>query len=86
MVEIKLIGLGCSKSWKMEDKLIRLSREVGVPVQIIKVMDLDKIIDLEVQNIPALLNGEEVWTYDDVMDDDILRRVLMRLNSKPISS
>jgi len=80
MVEIKLVGVGCSKSWKMEDKLIKLSRELGIPVQIIKIMDLDKIIELGLSTIPVLSNGEKVWNYDTVMQEGKLKQILIKLN------
>ena len=80
MVEVKLVSVGCSKSWKMEDKLIKLSRELGIPVQIIKIMDLDKIMDLGLATIPVLMHGESSWTYDEVMQGGKLRSLLISLN------
>ena len=81
MVEIKLVGVGCSKSWKMEDKLIKLSRELGIPVQIIKVMDLDKIIELGLSTIPVLAHDDKVWIYDEVMKSGKLKQILIELNN-----
>ena len=81
MVDIKLVGVGCSKSWKMEDKLIKLSRELGIPVQIVKIMDLDKIIELGLSTIPVLVHGEKVWNYDLVMQGGKLKQILIELNN-----
>ncbi len=81
MVDIQLVGVGCSKSWKMEDKLIKLSRELGIPVQIVKVMDLDKIIELGLSTIPVLVHAEKVWNYDVVMQGGKLKQILIELNN-----
>ena len=81
MVEIKLVGVGCSKSWKMEDKLIKLSRELGIPVQINKIMDLDKIIELGLSTIPVLAHGDKVWNYETVMQGGKLKQILIELNN-----
>ena len=72
MIEIKLVGVGCSKSWKMEDRLIQLSRELGIPVQINKVMDLDSIISLGLKTIPVLVYGDEVWDFKEIMMEAII--------------
>ena len=81
MLEIKLIGLGCSKSWKMEDRLLKDSRELGIPVQIVKVMELDSILQLNLQTIPVLAHDDNTWNYDHVMQAGNLRQILMDLHN-----
>lgn len=80
MLEVTLVGVGCNKSWKLEDKIIQLSRELGIPVQINKIMDLDSIIDMNLRTIPALLHGDSVWTYDEVMKGAKLKEILIDLS------
>ena len=82
MIEFKLVGLGCSRSWRMEDKLIRLSRELGIPIQIFKVMELENILAMELKNIPALLAEDGVWSYDEIMQDGAMRKILVKLDQQ----
>ena len=81
MIEIKLIGVGCSKSWKMEDRLIQLSRELGIPVQINKVMDLERIISLGLSTIPVLVHDNDVWNFDEIMQGGRLKQILIDLHN-----
>lgn len=82
MVEVKLVSVGCSKSWRLEDKLIKLSRELGIPVQINKVMDLDKIIELGLSTIPVIISGDRTWTYEEAMQGGRLKQILIELNDR----
>ena len=65
----------------MEDRLIQLSRELGIPVQINKIMDLDRIIELNLSTIPVLLHDEQVWSYVEVMKGGKLKQILIALNN-----
>lgn len=80
MIELQLIGVGCNKSWKMEDVLIKLSREMGIPLQITKIMDLDSIITLGLSTIPVLMYHDRIWTYEEIMRNGTVRQILIELN------
>lgn len=65
----------------MEDKLILLSRELGIPVQINKIMDLEKILELDIPDIPAMKMGDRICTYDEIMGGGNLKKLLIKTNN-----
>jgi hypothetical protein len=65
----------------MEDRLIQLSRELGIPVQINKIMDLDSIISLGLSTIPVLVHDDNVWNYEEIMQGGKLKQILIDLHT-----
>ena len=52
---IKILGTGCAKCKKLEENARQAISEAGIDATIVKVTDLDKIMDYGVMMTPALV-------------------------------
>ncbi len=58
-MKIKILGTGCPKCKKLNEIVEEAVSELGVSAEIIKVTDINKIIDYGVMVTPALvINGD----------------------------
>jgi small redox-active disulfide protein 2 len=62
-LKIEIFGKGCKNCEKLEENVRQASREQGKPIEIIKVKDMDEIINRGVFKTPGLaINGKVVST------------------------
>jgi small redox-active disulfide protein 2 len=54
-VKIEILGTGCPKCKKLSELVEEAVKELGVSAEIIKVTDINKIIDYGVMVTPALV-------------------------------
>ncbi|MBC8385062.1 MAG: TM0996/MTH895 family glutaredoxin-like protein [Candidatus Cloacimonetes bacterium] len=59
-MEIKILGSGCAKCKKLFNNTQAAIKETGVDAKLVKVEDINKIIDYGVMMTPALVIDEEV--------------------------
>jgi len=59
-MEIKILGMGCSKCNRLEELAREAANELGVEATFTKVKDMDAIIAYDVMSTPALVIDEEV--------------------------
>ncbi len=59
-MEIKVLGTGCAKCRKLYAEAEKAVAEVGLPVTLVKVEDLDDILAYGVMMTPALVLDEKV--------------------------
>lgn len=59
-MKIEILGTGCPKCKKMTELVVEVLNELDVSAEIIKVTDLNKIIDHGVMVTPALVIGGDV--------------------------
>jgi len=59
-VKIEILGTGCQKCKKLTELTEKALNELGVSVEIIKVIDINKIIDYGVMVTPALVIDGDV--------------------------
>ena len=58
-MKIKILGTGCPKCKKLNELTEEIISELGISAEIIKVTDINKIIDYGVMVTPALvINGD----------------------------
>ena len=60
MVIIKILGSGCANCKRLEVIARKVSEEMGLEAQVIKVMDYTDIMNYNVLTTPALVINEEV--------------------------
>lgn len=59
-MDIKVLGTGCAKCKKLEEKTRNAVSELGIEASIEKVEDIYKIMQFGVMNTPALVVDGEV--------------------------
>ncbi len=72
-MEIKILGTGCAKCKKLEELVREAVDELGVDADIIKVTDLNEIMDYDIMMTPGLVvDGEIVCSGRLPKKDEIL--------------
>jgi small redox-active disulfide protein 2 len=79
MVDLKILGTGCPKCKKLEERTRKAADELGISYELEKVTDINKIMSYRIMMTPALvINGEvriagKVLTVEEIQD--ILKQV-----------
>ncbi|MGV8026529.1 MAG: thioredoxin family protein [Anaerolineaceae bacterium] len=60
MIEIKVLGPGCANCKRLEQIVHRVSDELAVEANIIKVTDYNEIVNLGVMGTPGLIINDKV--------------------------
>ncbi len=72
-MEIKILGTGCAKCDKLEEMVREAVGELGVDAEIIKITDLNEILEYDIMMTPGLVvNGEIIWSGRLPKMDEIL--------------
>lgn len=72
MIELKILGTGCPKCLKLEERTHQAVEELGIAYQLEKVTDIQKIMSYKIMMTPALvINGEVKITGRVPMVQDI---------------
>ena len=75
-MKIEVFGTGCAKCNRLEENVRKAVKEAGIKADIVKVSDMDKIIDRGIMLTPALaIDGEEV-AVGRVPSVDEIKRML----------
>ena len=75
-MEIKILGTGCPKC-KATEKIVRkVVEELGKKVDIVKVEDLQEIVDRGVMMTPAVVVDGEVKIIGHVPSPDEIKKLL----------
>ena len=76
---LKILGTGCPKCEKLEEKARKAIAESGVEAEIIKVDQLEDIVSYGVMSTPALVVDEKVYTYGRIITVKEIRQILDKL-------
>ena len=60
MMELKILGTGCPKCIKLEERTRKVADEMGIEYQLEKVTDIQKIMSYRVMMTPSLVVNNEV--------------------------
>ena len=60
MMELKILGTGCPKCIKLEERTRKAADEMGIEYQLEKVTDIQKIMSYRVMMTPSLVVNNEV--------------------------
>ena len=60
MKKIQIIGTGCPKCEKLAELAIQAANELGIEYEIIKIKDINDIINMGVMVTPALAVNDDV--------------------------
>lgn len=75
-MKIEILGTGCPKCKKTEKIVQEIVKETGANAEIIKVEDMQKIIDRGVMMTPAVVIDNDVKIVGHVPSKDEIRKLL----------
>lgn len=67
---IKILGPGCSKCKTLEEKVRRIVSEHKLDAEIIKITDLDEIMNYGIMLTPGLVIDEQIKSYGSVPKEE----------------
>lgn len=73
---IKILGTGCPKCKKLEEEARRAVEEAGIDAQVVKVSDIDAIMEMGVMMTPALAIDDEVKVAGRVASKDEILKLI----------
>jgi len=65
-VKIKILGPGCVNCEKLEQQTINALAELGVAADVVKVTDLNKIMEHDIMMTPGLVINDKVKVFGRV--------------------
>lgn len=82
-MKIEILGTGCSKCKKLNELVEKIINELGVSAEIIKITDINKIIDYGVMVTPALvIDGEVIVAGKIPSKEEITKWIEKKINFK----
>ena len=73
-MKIEILGTGCPKCKKLHELSEEAVKELGVSAEIIKVTDINKIIDYGVMVTPALVVDGDVKVAGKIPEKEEIKR------------
>ena len=75
-MKIEILGTGCPKCKTLEENARKAVEERGINAEIIKITDIDKIIEYGVMSTPAIVIDDEVKSYGEVCSVEQIKKWL----------
>lgn len=75
-MKVEILGTGCAKCKKLYDTVKQIADDNNIDAQIVKVEDLDKILEYSVLSTPALVVDGTVKTTGKIPSNDDIKRFL----------
>jgi small redox-active disulfide protein 2 len=76
MKKIEVLGTGCAKCKRLFDNVQAAVKELGITAEVVKVEDLDAIVEAGVMLTPALFINGEVVSEGRVPDVNEIKSLL----------
>ncbi len=76
MFKIEILGTGCAKCNKLEETAKKASDELGIEYDLVKVMDISKIMEYGVMVTPALVVNGVVKSAGKVPGIDEVKKMI----------
>lgn len=76
MVKIEVLGPGCARCSKLEESARKASDELGIEYEIVKVKDIEKIMNYGVMITPALVVNGVVKVAGKVPGIDEIKKMI----------
>jgi len=67
---VKVLGTGCAKCGKLEEKVKEVAKTNGIEAEFIKVTDIQEIMKYRVMMTPGLVINEKVVSYGIIPKDE----------------
>jgi len=75
-MKIEILGSGCPKCKLLEANAIKALQEAGKKAEIVKVTDINKIIEYGVMSTPAIVIDGEVKAYGRIATTEEIKKWL----------
>ena len=75
-MKIQILGTGCAKCMKLAENAEAAARQAGVPCEIEKVTDINKILELGVMITPSLAIDGVVKSMGKVLSAEEIKKLL----------
>jgi small redox-active disulfide protein 2 len=76
MYKIEVLGTGCAKCTKLEELARKASEEMGIEFELVKVKEINKIMDYGVMITPALVVNGEVKSAGKVPSVEEIKKMI----------
>jgi small redox-active disulfide protein 2 len=73
---IKILGMGCARCHKLEENTKKAAEDLGIEVEILKVDEIQEIMQYGVMNMPALVIDEKVAVSGRVPDTEEIKKLI----------
>jgi small redox-active disulfide protein 2 len=77
MMKIEILGTGCPKCKILEENAKKALEESGKKADVIKVTEIDRIIDYGVMSTPAIVIDGVVKSYGKVLSPEEIKKWLI---------
>lgn len=77
-MEIKVLGTGCAKCKKLEEMVREVVGELGVDADIVKISDLNEILEYDIMMTPGLVVNGEVACSGRIPKKEEIRKWLQQ--------
>ncbi len=75
-MKIEILGSGCPKCKELEENVKEALEETGKKIEIVKVTEIDKIIEYGVMSTPALVINGKVKSYGKIISVEEIKEIL----------
>lgn len=73
-MKIEILGTGCAKCKKTKEIIEKVLKETGVEAEVVKVEDVEKILNYGVMVTPAVVVDGDLKTVDKTPDEKEVRK------------
>ena len=75
-MKIEVLGSGCAKCKKLEENVQKALKETGVKADVIKVQDIQEIVDRGIMFTPALIVDGDEKVVGRVASVDEIKKII----------
>lgn len=75
-MKIEILGMGCPKCKLLEANARKAAEELKIKADIVKVTEIDKIVEYGVMSTPAIVVDGKVKSYGKVADVEEIKKFL----------
>jgi len=72
-MKIEILGMGCPKCQQLYDNVKKAVEDLGLDAEIVKVEDLEKIVNYGIMSTPALVVDGEVKSAGRILPPEELK-------------
>jgi small redox-active disulfide protein 2 len=75
-MKIEILGSGCPNCKRLEENIKKALNELGKKAEVVKVTEIDKIVEYGVMSTPAIVIDGEVKSYGTVASVEEIKEML----------